>query len=149
MNREKAYRTAIDMVLQNLSVNINGTPVVVPVYDSKLESNSDLYVIYGAQISQRDGTLHCRRWRTTMELEICHRQQESATMDWVDDVSEEIENRVFTTLPDTDTFTAVPGWLIQLTNLETAQTFKMREVQGGSGLIVIKLLQISSLITKI
>ena len=149
MDRDQVYRYAVNEAIKNIQVDIGFGPFTPPIYDSKMESNDNIYVIFASQTSQWDGNYSQNRWDCNIDLEIHHRQQESATFDAVDLVGEAIENSILGVKPVASNLVAQPGWKIETTILTSANSVKLGEIQGGSGLEVIKILQFSSKIVKL
>jgi hypothetical protein len=149
MDREQAYRFAINEAIKNIQVDIGFGPFTPPIYDSKLEADDNLYVIYASQTAQWAGNFSQKRWDCNIDIEIYHRQQNSATFEAVDLVGEAIENSVMGEKPVASILSAPPGWQIETTILTSANSVKLQEEQGGAALMVIKILQFSSKIVKI
>jgi len=111
---------------------VNGNPV--PVYDSKLESPEDLYVIISTVFSVRTGNLSIYQYKATLVVEIFHQQQNSATNDLVDDVGEAIENIIMpdnTPVPGTASLPDQPGWLLIEPYVSSASNVCITGVPGG------------------
>lgn len=149
MDRDQAYRYAINEAIKNIIVDIGFGPFTPPIYDSKLESNENIYVLYASQTSQWDGNFSQNRWDCNIDIEIHHRQQDSATFEGVDLVGEAIENSVLSTKPVASILNMPAGWKAETTILTSANSVKLGETQGGAGLEVIKILQFSSKIVKL
>lgn len=143
MNRDKAYRTAVMAALENLSIDLGDGPISVPVYDSKLETNDQLYVLVESQTAQADHNYALLMWRCTIELSIYHVQQNSATLDVVDMVSDEIENRLLVA-PGVGNLAAQTGWQVDGMYLASSNSLKMSGYKSEAGTLVNKILQFSS-----
>lgn len=148
MNRETAVRKAFYEAIKTLAIVIPGdNTYAVPVYDSKTESNESFYVIIATQTAQWDGDFVLYKWRANIDIEIYHLQQESATFDIVDLISDEIEKIVLNTMyPTGSGVVQQAGWDIHNVFLQSANSFKMKGVQSGTEMQ--KVLTFSSIIIK-
>jgi hypothetical protein len=150
MDRDQAYRFAIHEAIKNIQVDIGFGIFTPPIYDSKLESDDNLYVLYASQTSQWDGNYAQNRWICNIDIEIHHRQQDSATFDGVDLVGEAVEGSILnSSKPVASVLVAPPGWQIETTILTSSNSIKLGMTQGGAGLEVLKILQFSSKILKL
>lgn len=145
MDRDKAIRYAFYQAIQNLTFNSQ----VVPVYDSKVESSEGLYVIISTQFASRVGNLKLYMWKASIDIEIYHNQQNSATNDLVDDVGALIEKAV-EPYPDPTGSGIVQqvGWDITDVYLTNSTNVKISNYNGGSGITVNKTLQFNCTIIK-
>src|ERR1044072_7256894 len=127
MNREQAIRTSFFETLDGMSVNIPGAGLVtVPVFSNKDESEEPLYVLITSQFAQNRSNLARESWKCNIEIEIYHTQQNSATYDYVDLVSDKIENLINPTGQPNDA--ALPdknGWRYNAVQLESANSMTM------------------------
>jgi hypothetical protein len=115
MNREKVIRQAYYNVLNgNLSYN----SINVPIYDEKVESNEDVYVLMVAQDAVDTGDFHRQSWISTITFDIVSKQYASVSKDIVDAVSEQIENIVKPTASAIG-LEQQAGW--QITNVRLSQ----------------------------
>lgn len=149
MSRDKIYRDAIYQVLQGITVDYNGVLVSVPVFDRKMEDDSNLYIILSSQTAIWDGNFTQKAWQCMLEIEVFHHQQDSATFDITDDVSEIIENRIFAATPMSNNFAQVAGWQIINTYLSSSNSLKLAGYQSNAGTLINKTLQITSKIIKL
>jgi len=151
MNREKAHRQAVLDVLLNLTVNIDlGSgvqSVVIPVYDNKLESDENIYVLLEAQTAQNESAFPVLIWRGIIEVSIYHTQQDSATFDIIDAIGEEVENKIINA-PGISNFAPQTGWQISNTYLNSVNSLKYQEYKDGGGTVVQKIMQFSSQLIK-
>lgn len=145
MQREKAIRYSFMEALQNLTVD----GIAIPVYDSKDESNEQVYVILSTQFSQRTGNLSILQWKCTMDIEIYHNQQNSATNDIVDNIAEAIE-AIIEPNPVPVNFSLPPqtGWIFADVYCSTTSNIKMANYKNESGVTVNKTLQFSLTVIK-
>jgi hypothetical protein len=145
VNRDKAIRYAFYQAIQAL--NVNGADI--PVYDAKVESNEGLYVIMSTQFATRTGNLKLYMWRASIDIEIYHNQQNSATNDLVDDVGEAIEN-IISPFPDPIGSGIVQqnGWDITDVYLNTSTNVKLASYMDNAGTTVNKTLQFNCTIIK-
>jgi|SRR6478752_1936627 len=151
MNREQAVRNGFYEVLKGMSVNIPGEgPVTVPVFSNKDESEETLYAIITSQFAQNRSNLARECWKCNIEIEIYHVQQNSATYDYVDLVSDKIEQLINPLgLPNGSSLPPQSGWQLNVVQLESVNSMTMRIGQAKARLTVAKMLQYSLIITKI
>lgn len=147
MNREKAFRKSVYDALQNIQITVDGSIVDVPVYDQKLESDDLIYIIIDSQSAVWIGDFVARKWNCSVDIEIKHKQQDSAVFDIVDDVGEEIENRLITTVPALTGIIAQPGWRMMNNVISSVSNLKLQETQS-SGFVSSKLIVFSSQLIK-
>lgn len=149
MNRETAIRQGFFEALQSVSIIIPGEgPLAVPVYSNKNESDETLYALITSQFAQNRSDMAVYRWKSTLEIEIYHVQQNSATFDYVDLVSDKIEEIV---LPPITGNGLVPqtGWQFHALQLESVNSMQLRIGQNKARITVLKSLQFSLIISKI
>lgn len=150
MNREQAVRNGFFQTLEGMSVNIPGVgSVTVPVFSNKDESDQELYVLITSQFAQNRSDMAVKRWKCNIELEIYHTQQNSATYDYVDIVSDRIEQLTMPGNPNESGLTAQTGWRFNNLQLESVNSMTMRMGQAKARLTVAKMLQFSLIITQI
>lgn len=147
MNREKAYRQSILDALAGMQVDYGEGLVDVPVFDNKLEDTSNIYVLIEAQTAQNDSNFVQPVWRCMLEISIYHVQQNSATADVVDAVSEEIENRL-SNKPWQGLIISPAEWTITNTVLASVNSFKYASYADSAGTVVQKILQFNSQLIK-
>jgi hypothetical protein len=148
MNREKAYRQAVYEILTGISIDLGYGSIPIPIYDNKLESDEDIYILLEAQTAQNESAFPLYVWRCTLELSIYHTQQNSATFDAVDMVCEIIEDRV-TTSPGANNFGLQSGWQISNTYLQSSNSLKYQDYKESAGTVVQKIIQLSSQLIKL
>lgn len=153
MNREKALRKGVyEALFENLVLVGYTGPLenyVVPVYDSKLETPDEVYCLITTQFSIYDGNFTKYSWRATIELEIFHMQQNSATNDVVDDIGEAIEAIIIPTQkPTGNGIIQQPGWLITNVQCDSVTNLKMRMFQDNAATVVSKTIQFKTTIIK-
>lgn len=149
MSREEAYRMSIYYALENIVVNYNGEPFQVPVYDSKLESEANIYVILASQTAIWNGNFVQKQWQCMIEIEIYHHQQDSATFKLVDEVSEIIENKILAATPMQSLILQPAEWQIMNTYLSSVNALKLRGYQSNAGTLINKTLQFTSQLLKL
>jgi homoaconitase/3-isopropylmalate dehydratase large subunit len=152
MNREKAIRSVFYQALTNANMQITIDDIVyqVPVYDSKMETDDQIYVVISNQFSIRNATLQAKQWRSTIEIDIYQSQQNSATNDFIDDIGELIEGVItpgnregISGLPD------VSGWLITNVFVNSVSNIRLKNFKDNAAVVVNKNIQFQLLITKL
>lgn len=149
MSRDLQYRKAVKQAIEGVVVNVNGFDITVPIYDSKMESDEPIYAILTNQSAIWDGNFHQKQWQCMIEIEVYHRQQDSATYDYIDVVGNEFEERLLADrvgLPSGLLYTS--GWEMVNMFLSSANNIKLKEYQGGAGNIALKIMQFTSKILK-
>lgn len=151
MNREKAIRKGIcDLLNGVLYTDLGDGSFNVPVYDSKIESTENVYVIISNQFSIYDGDFTRYRWKSTIEIDIFHTQQNSATNDIVDDICEQIESLLLnSSTPIGSGIIQQDGWKITNVTLSSVSNIRIKQYQGEAGIIANKNLQFNFIISKI
>lgn len=145
MDRDKAIRYAFYQAIQSL--NVNGKDI--PVYDAKVESNEGLYVIISTQFASRIGNLKLYMWKGSIDIEIYHNQQNSATNDLVDDVGAAIEAIISPNADPVGTgIIQQTGWQITEVFLSNSTNVKLTNYMDGAGITVNKTLQFNCTIIK-
>src|SRR4051812_7849446 len=95
MNREKAVREGFYQVLNGMVVDLPGEgPLAIPVYSNKNESDESVYVLITNQFGQNRSDMSAYRWKENITIEVYHLQQNSANYDFVDVISDKIEELV-------------------------------------------------------
>ncbi len=115
MNREKVIRLYIHGLL-NGTLAYNAT--TIPVWDSKLEDKTNIYVIIeeqSANVIQKFPQQMA--WECSINLFIVSKQQDTVSRDVVDDIAEQIETIVYNALQNG---VVTNGW--QLNNMALAST---------------------------
>jgi hypothetical protein len=148
MNRDAAYRYMVYSLLQAIQIDPGTGLIDIPVFDEKLEDDALIYVILDSQtaVNASNFVNHC--WNCTIDIQISHKQQNSATFEIVDQVSQEIESRLLNATPSKNNFPAVTGWNVFNTILNSSSNLKLQSTQD-SGFESIKILQFSSQLVKI
>lgn len=153
MNREKAIREGFYQTLKNMTVILPGVGLFsVPVYDNKNESDEEIYVLITSQFGQNRSTLAAQMWKAVITLEINHTQQNSATYDFVDIVSDEIERLILAAIPtynNSDGLTQQSGWQFSCVELRDVNSMALTLGQNRAQTTVLKQLQFSLIISKI
>jgi len=150
MNRETAVRNGFYQALEGLSVAIpdEGT-ITVPLSSNKNESDSNLYVLIESQFAQNRSDMAVYRWKATLELVIYHQQQNSATFDYVDIVSDKIESLLLPAIPNSNNLVPQSGWAFHALQLESVNSMQLTLGQNKAKTVVAKSMQFSLIITKI
>jgi hypothetical protein len=153
MNREKAIREGFYQTLKNMSVTLPELGLfLVPVYSNKNESNEEMYVLITSQFGQNRSNLTSYQWKEVVTLEIYHTQQNSATYDFVDIISDEIERLILPEIPlygNPDGLTPQPGWQFSCVELRDINSMALTLGQNRAQTTVLKQLQFSLIISKI
>jgi hypothetical protein len=153
MNREKAVREAFYQTLKDMQVTIPDVGLfTVPVYSNKNESDEEMYVLITGQFGQNRSTLAAYMWKEVITIEITHTQQNSATYDYVDIISDEIERLILPAIPlyvHSDGLTAQSGWQISCVELRDVNSMALTLGQNRASTTVLKQLQFSLIISKI
>lgn len=143
MSREKAIRLGVYAALNSINITVDNESFAVPVYDSKVENDdsitSNMYIILADQFSTNQQTMSGNFFKSNITIEIYHKQQESATFDYVDEIGEVIENRIILS-NDRDLLgiTQSDGWKISGGYLNSSSNVKLQMFQGGAGVITNK-----------
>lgn len=153
MNREKAVREGFYQSLKNMQVTIPEVGLFpVPVYSNKNESDEEMYVLITGQFGQNRSNLTCYQWKEVVTIEIYHTQQNSATYDYVDIISDKIEELILPAIPlynNPDGLTAQQGWQFSCVELRDINSMALMLGQNGAQTTVLKQLQFSLIISKI
>lgn len=151
MNREQAVREGFYQRLNGLTVDLPGEgPLSVPVYSNKNESDELVYVLITNQFAQNRSDLAVYRWKVNLTIEIYHIQQNSANYDFVDAISDRIEEIILPSQMNADTLLATqPGWRFNNVQLESTHSYPLSFGQNTAQTVVFKQLVFSLLISKI
>lgn len=145
MNREQVIRTAVyEAIKGQLQITVAGNNIDVPVYDSKLESNDQVYVLLTNQAATYTGDLHRFRWRCSVTVEIVHRQTDSAVKDVLDLVSDKIEDIILfapTGRPGGNGLIQQQGWTMHNVVLNTVNSLIMELPGNGADIYMQKILE--------
>lgn len=152
MNREKAIREGFYQSLKNMTITLPGGGLFfVPVYSNKNESDEEMYVLITAQFAQNRSSLTNYQWKATITLEIYHTQQNSATYDYADIISDKIEELILPVAPlynNQDGLTPQTGWQFSCVELRDVNSMALTLSQNRAQTTVLKQLQFSLIISK-
>lgn len=153
MNREKAIREGFYQTLKNMTVTLPEVGLFpVPVYSNKNESDEEMYVLLTGQFGQNRSNLTGYHWKEVITLEIYHTQQNSATYDFVDIISDKIEELILPAVPlylNPDGLTRQEGWKFDCVELRDVNSMALTLGQNRAQTTVLKQLQFSLIISKI
>lgn len=123
------------------------TGISVPVYDEKkkVRDNTSLYVLLGTQQEQNDDTMDTFITLSTIDIEVCHKTGSEVSKDKMDDVGNEILERLFPTV-QTDGITDPSG--VQIQNLRRERTITRTIEITPTESMVRKIITISSQIVQ-
>lgn len=153
MNREQAIREGFYQKLKGMTIDLPDTgPFTVPVYSNKNESDEQLYVLLTSQFATNNSNLTQYQWRGIQTIEIYHTQSNSATYDYVDIVSDKIEELILPQQPmynNPATLLAPQiGWQFANVQLRDVNSMALQLGQGGAQTVVFKQMQFSLTIIK-
>jgi hypothetical protein len=145
MNREQAVRTGFYEALKGLLlITVSGNSINVPIYDAKLESADDIYVLLTNQAATYTGDMHRFRWRCSQTIEIVHNQTDSAVKDVLDLVSDKIEDIILfapTGKPGGNGLIQQVGWTMQNVVLNSVNCLALEVPGQGSDIYMQKIIE--------
>lgn len=146
MNRERAIRLAY---FQALNGNLSYNSLNIPISDSKLESNSDVYVVLGNQTTVSEPVnYHEYFYASDITLTIYCLFNNSVSKDVMDNVAEQIENIVLTDTPKTNGLIQQTGWDISGVHLRQTSYQSDEFISDGYNNILTKTLNFSQTVNK-
>lgn len=153
MNREQAVREGFYQRLNGMVVDLPGEgPLTVPVYSNKNESDEIVYVLITNQFGQNRSDLAIYRWKVNLTIEIYHIQQNSANYDFVDAISDKIEELILPAQPiyanPSTLLIEQQGWAFNAVQLESTHSYPLSLGQSTAQTVVYKQLVFSLLISK-